>query len=146
MWLKEVTTISMAVFGALLIGVVALPSDWGRNAQVEVESAAVSASRIDIDTLTSADDNPIHITLAVPPYIILNGLLQDLITLYATSNHSSHLTQQPQTRISITSMPRSDPEYTASSSIAQKTPPDVFVYSQSPGSFGRSRLGLSASE
>ena len=132
---SNMLTFSVAVFGVLLIGVIAPYSQWGRSAPDNVEVPTVSASWTETGTAVSSRNELAHVTAVVPPYIILEAI----------SNQGKHVVRQPEIRITIETMSGSYSEYVASKVADPKALLVLLVSSNGPGSINRSLLALMAS-
>ncbi len=125
---NKVFTISLVVLGAVLFATMAPYSDWGWNENNNVEIPTVSANW----TGGSTADSPAQITIAAPPYIILEAI----------PNQGQHVDRQSGIRISIQTMSGSYSEYLASITAPPKAQPVSLVVSHRPGSYGGSALGV----
>ena len=135
MWRRNITTVSLVVFGVLLIAVVAPNSKWGWNAQDHVAAPMVNASWTQNESATRGHSGPTQVTVA-PPYIILEtqpGLVQQ-------SNDLGQI------RISIQAMSGSYSEYVASSPSAQVARPVLYIGSVKPETHGRPWLNITVWE
>ena len=126
----KVLTISMVVLAAVLFATVAPHSNWGWNESKNVEIPTISTNW----TGGGVADSPAHITIAEPPYIILEAI----------PNQGQHVDQQSGIRISIQTMSGTYSEYLASITETPKAQPVSFVRSHMPGSYGGSPLGITA--
>ena len=124
---NKILTISLVVLGAVLFAMMAPYSDWGWDKNNNVEIPTVSASW----TGGGTADSLARITIASPPYIILEAI----------PNQGQHMDRRFEIRVSIQTMSGSYSEYLASTLAAPKGRPISFVSSQTPGSYGDSPLG-----
>jgi len=125
---NKVLTISLVVLGAVLFATMAPYSDWGWNETNNVEIPTVSANW----TGVSVAGSPAHITIAAPPYIILEAI----------PNQGQYVDRQSEIRVSIQTMSGSYSEYLASITALPKAHPVSFASSHRPGSYGSSALGI----
>ena len=125
---NKVLTISLVVLGAVLFATKAPYSDWGWNEKNNVEIPTVSANW----TGGSVAGSPAQITIAAPPYIILEAI----------PNQGTHVDRQSEIRVSIQTMSGSYSEYFASITAPPKAHPVSFASSHLPGSYGGSALGI----
>ena len=123
----KVLTISLVVLGAVLFATVVAHSDWGWDENNNVEMPTVS----DDWTGHSTDGSPAQITIAAPPYIIVDAI----------PNQGQHMDRQSEIQVSIQTMSGTYSEYLASITAPPKAHPVSLVNSHRPGSYGGSALG-----
>ena len=131
MWRKNITTISLVVFGVLLIAVAATNAKWAWNAQDQGDVPVVTASWTQFDTPAHENGVTTQITVA-PPYIIL-GLQPGL---------TQQISGKDQIRISIQTMAGSYSEYVASRPAAPVAIPVLLAGPVDSGVLGRTRSDL----